>query len=115
MFHVLTPDSHCGACKSVSGGESTFNSIIPKSNFNLTKGTTKTYTYTGNPVHCYYCPNCTSHVYHHQTVLGADKIVIRTVMLEGSADFPVGFEIYGKDRLKWQPELAQTVPAAPPA
>lgn len=113
--HVLC---HCAACKTVSGGESTFNSIVPKSNFNLTKGTTKTYTYTGDsgkPVHCYYCPNCTSHLYHHQTVLGEDQIVIRSGLLEGSADFPVVFEIYGKERLSWQPEIAQTVPAAPPS
>ncbi|KAL8718179.1 MAG: hypothetical protein Q9225_004657 [Loekoesia sp. 1 TL-2023] len=115
--HVLC---HCGACKTVSGGENTFNTIVPKSNLNVTKGkdNIKTYTYTGdsgNPVHCYYCPNCTSHVYHHQTVMGDDTIVVRTALLDGSKDFPVGLEIYGKDRLKWQPEMAQTFPAAPPA
>lgn len=67
---------------------------------------------TGNPVHCYYCPNCTSHVYHHQTVMG-DKIVIRTALLDGGKGFKVAAEIFGKDRLGWQPELAKTFPGPP--
>ena len=40
--HVLC---HCGACKLMGGGEFTLNQIIPKSNFNLTKGELKVYTY----------------------------------------------------------------------
>ena len=60
----------------------------------------------GKPVNCYYCPNCISHLYHHQTVLG-DKIVVRTVFLEGNKKFPVVAELYGKDKLDWQPEIAK--------
>ncbi|CAD6568087.1 MAG: hypothetical protein ASARMPREDX12_001062 [Alectoria sarmentosa] len=81
----------------------------------ITKGSTKTYTYygdSGKPVNCYYCPNCTSHIYHHQTVLGP-KIVVRTGLLQGTADFPVAAEIFGKDRLHWQPELGHTFAAGP--
>jgi hypothetical protein len=104
----------------------------------VTKGSLKTYTYkgdsgnlalrlpsslppnppklnpspTGKDVNCYYCPNCTSHVYHHQTVLG-NKIIIRTGLLQGSKDFGVHAEIFGKDRLKWQPEVAKTFQGPP--
>jgi len=67
----------------------------------------------GKPVNCYYCPNCTSHVYHHQTVLGP-KIVVRTGLLKNSNSFPVGAEIFGKDKLSWQPEIAKTVFPGPP-
>ncbi|KAL6713919.1 hypothetical protein ACLMJK_008413 [Lecanora helva] len=110
--HVLC---HCDACKVLAGAEYTLNQMSNKDDIKITKGEVKTYTYTGDsgkPVHCYYCPNCTSHVYHHQTVLG-DKIVIRTPLLEGSKKFPVAAEIYGKDRAGWQPELAHTFPEAP--
>jgi hypothetical protein len=43
--HVLC---YCGACKAQSGGEFTLNQIIPKDNFNLTKGDLKVYTYKGD-------------------------------------------------------------------
>ena len=66
----------------------------------------------GKPVNCYYCPNCTSHIYHHQTVLGP-KIVVRTALLKASDAFPVKAEIFGKDRLGWQKEIAQTFPGPP--
>ena len=42
-----------------------------------------------------------------------DKIVIRTGLLEGSKKFPVAAEIFGKDRLSWQPELAKTFSGPP--
>ena len=69
--------------------------------------------FTGNPVHCYYCPNCTAHPYHHQTALGP-KIVVRTSLLEGSKNFPVAVEIFGKDRLSWQHKIAEKVFEGPP-
>ena len=67
----------------------------------------------GKPVNCYYCKNCTSHVYHHQTVLG-DKVIVRTGFLQGAKEWPVAAEIYGKDLLSWQPKIAEKVfPAGP--
>lgn len=68
---------------------------------------------TGNPTHCYYCPNCTAHVYHHQTVHGP-KIIVRTSLLKEIRDLPVAAEIYGKDRLSWQPQIAEKVFSAGP-
>lgn len=43
--HVLC---HCNACKVMGGGEFTLNQIIPASNFHLTKGELKVYTYKGD-------------------------------------------------------------------
>lgn len=67
----------------------------------------------GKDVNCYYCPNCTSHAYHHQTVLGP-KIVVRTGLLTDSKKFPVAAEIFGKDKLSWQPKVAETMFDGPP-
>jgi hypothetical protein len=61
--------------------------------------------FSGNPVHCYYCPNCTSHIYHHQTKFGR-KYVIRTALLDGSKDWGVSAEVYAKNTAKWQPRIA---------
>lgn len=40
--------SHCDACKLLSGGESTLNTIALKSDLNITKGNVKAYTYQGD-------------------------------------------------------------------
>jgi hypothetical protein len=65
-------------------------------------------------VNCYYCPNCTTHVYHHQTVMG-DKIVVRTILLDNGKSIQPGAEIYGKARLPWEKEVAQTFETLPPS
>ncbi|KAK5945131.1 hypothetical protein PMZ80_002335 [Knufia obscura] len=112
--HILC---HCDACKLQSGGEYTLNQLAPKDAFKLTKGNLKTYTYkgdSGNSVDCFFCENCSSSPYHHQHVLG-DKIVVRTGLLEGSKSWgqPV-LEIFGKDKLSWQPQTAKDIAPGPP-
>ncbi|KAL2010926.1 hypothetical protein VTN00DRAFT_3644 [Thermoascus crustaceus] len=118
--HVLC---HCSTCKYLSGTDYTLNQIIPKEDFTLTNGNLKAYTYygdSGKPVNCYYCPNCTSHAYHHQAV-NPSKVVIRTALLEGAKDWKPAAEIYAKDTYRWQPAVAapgavfQTGPPAPPS
>ncbi|EKG13178.1 Glutathione-dependent formaldehyde-activating family GFA [Macrophomina phaseolina MS6] len=94
--------------------------IIPKSALKFTAGgdNLKAYTYTGEsgkPVHCYYCPNCTTHPYHHQTALGDDKIILRTGLLDESKSFKPAAEIFGKAKLSWEPEVAQTFETLPPS
>ncbi|KAH6683189.1 Mss4-like protein [Halenospora varia] len=114
--HILC---HCDTCKVLSGGAYTLNQIVPKANLKITKGESdlKTYTYygdSGKAVNCYYCPNCTTHVYHHQTVMGDDKVVVRTILLNNGKDIQPGAEIFGKVRMGWEKEVAQTFETLPP-
>lgn len=102
----------------MSGGAFTLNQIVPADSIKFTKGgdALKKYTYkgdSGNDVNCYYCPNCTSHPYHQQTVM-PDKIILRTVLLEQGPEFEAAAEIYGKDKMKWEKEVATTFPVLPP-
>jgi len=46
-------------------------------------------------------------------VLGP-KIVVRTGLLKGGKNFPVAAEIFGKDKLSWQPAIAEKVFPGPP-
>ncbi|KAL6702808.1 hypothetical protein ACN47E_000944 [Coniothyrium glycines] len=115
--HILC---HCNTCKELSGGTYTLNQIIPGKALKITKGDDLgKYTYkgdSGKSVHCYYCKNCTSHVYHQQEALGPEKIVLRTGLLtEGIKKFQPGAEIFGKDRLPWEKEVAQTFEVMPPS
>jgi len=71
---------------------------------------------TGSSVNCYYCPNCTTHVYHHQEVMGPDTIIARTVLLgEAGQKFQPGAEIYGKAKMPWEKEVATTFETLPPS
>lgn len=49
--------------------------------------------------------------------MGPDKLVVRTIFLNGAPDFKVAAELYGKDRFSWQKEIegAKTFDAAPPS
>ncbi|KAK7534536.1 Mss4-like protein [Phyllosticta citricarpa] len=111
-WHVkLEPDQakhilcHCNTCKSLSGSTYTLNQIIPRAALTFSAGgdALKKYTYageSGSAVHCYYCPNCTSHPFHHQTAMGDDKIP--------------GAEIFGKVRWGWVKQVAETFETLPP-
>jgi len=115
--HILC---HCNTCKILGGGAFTMNQIIPKSALKITKGgEPKVYSYkgdSGNEVRCYYCPECTTHIYHHQLIMGPDTIVARTGLLpEGRTSFPVAAEIYGKDRMSWEKDIATVFETLPPA
>jgi len=112
--HILC---HCDTCKTLGGGTYSLNQIVPKSNLTIRKGNLKTYTYhgdSGKAVNCYYCPNCTTHVYHHQEVMG-DNIVVRTILLDSGKSLKPGAEIFGKARLLWEKEVAQTFDTMPPS
>ncbi|GAB7341631.1 hypothetical protein MBLNU457_7829t1 [Dothideomycetes sp. NU457] len=115
--HILC---HCDTCKILGGGAFTMNQIVPKNTLSFTKGgdSLKSYTYkgdSGKDVNCYYCPNCTTHVYHHQTVMGPDTIILRTGLLpQGRKNFEVGAEIFGKDKMSWEKEVATTFEVLPP-
>lgn len=70
----------------------------------------------GKGVHCYYCKNCTTHVYHAQEALGDDKIVLRTGLLsQGIKSFEPAAEIFCKDRLPWEKEVASSFDVMPPS
>ncbi|KAJ4319223.1 hypothetical protein N0V94_004012 [Neodidymelliopsis sp. IMI 364377] len=112
---------HCNTCKLLSGSTYTLNQIIPAKSLHLTKGgdALGKYTYkgdSGKSVHCYYCKNCTAHVYHAQEALGPDSIVLRTGLLQdGLRQFEPKAQIYTKDRLGWEKEVAQSFEEMPPS
>ncbi|KAK5110522.1 hypothetical protein LTR62_005714 [Meristemomyces frigidus] len=96
------------------------NQIIPKANLKITSGGEPgKYSYkgdSGSEVDCFYCPKCTTHIYHHQQVMGPDTIIARTGLLpEARKNFDVGAEIYGKAKMKWEKEIAQTFETLPPS
>ncbi|KAH0610483.1 uncharacterized protein H6S33_012010 [Morchella sextelata] len=103
---------HCMPCKMFGGGEYTVNMMVPKADVKMTKGTPKVYTYTGesgNPVDCFYCPNCTTHAYHHEKVLG-DRYTMHSLLFEDDLlkQRPIEMELFGKHRMPYQPEIAKT-------
>ena len=48
--------------------------------------------------------------------MGPDTIIARTgVPEEARAKFTVAAEIYGKDKLSWEPKIAETFDVLPPS
>lgn len=47
--------------------------------------------------------------------MGPDTIIARTVIPETArAKFPVAAEIFGKDKMSWEPKIAETFEVLPP-
>ncbi|KAF2154622.1 hypothetical protein K461DRAFT_275751 [Myriangium duriaei CBS 260.36] len=106
--HVLC---HCDTCKKLGGGPYSCNQIVPKEDLKILEGELNTYTYkgaSGKDVRCFYCGNCTSHVYHHQDAM-PDKVIVRTLLLDGGSDMTAGGEIFPEGRLKWVRDLADSL------
>ncbi|MCJ1231595.1 hypothetical protein MMC12_008273 [Toensbergia leucococca] len=108
--HILC---HCDTCKKLGGGPCSLNQIIDKKDLKINKGTPALYTYTGasgKSVQCFFCPTCTSHIYHHQAIMG-DKIIVRTILLDGGNQMKATAEIFGEGRLPWVGDLVDTLPS----
>ncbi|KAK4543188.1 hypothetical protein LTR36_005738 [Oleoguttula mirabilis] len=106
--HILC---HCQTCQKLGGGPYSCNQIIPKDDLKITKGEPACYIYTGasgKKVRCYFCATCTSHVYHHQEAM-PEKIIVRTLLLDGARDMPATGEIFAEGRLGWVKELQETL------
>jgi len=46
--------------------------------------------------------------------MGPDKVVLRTALLQKGNNFDPAAEIYGKDKMKWEKEVAHTFEVLPP-
>lgn len=80
-----------------------FRADEKQEDLHILQGSPKVYTYrgaSGKAVQCFYCGNCTSHIYHQQEIL-VGKIIVRTILLEGGEGMGVGGEIFAEGRLKW--------------
>lgn len=106
--HVLC---HCSTCQKLGGGPYSCNQIISKEDLVVTKGEPRVYTYrgaSGKDVRCYFCGSCTSHVYHHQDAM-PDKVIVRTLLLEGGNRMPATGEIFAEGRLGWVRDLQEAI------
>ncbi|KAI3397932.1 hypothetical protein diail_10101 [Diaporthe ilicicola] len=96
---------HCGGCEL---------GIVPKEDLKVTKGRPSVYTYKGaigRDVRCFFCPTCTSHIYHQDAM--ADKVIVRTLLLEGGNDFEAGGEIVPGGKLSWVQDLNDSLEPVP--
>ncbi|TKA71267.1 hypothetical protein B0A55_07340 [Friedmanniomyces simplex] len=85
--HVLC---HCRTCQLLGGAPYSCNQIIPREDLVMTRGEPACYIYigaSGKKVRCYFCPTCTSHVYHHQDAMPG-KVIVRTLLLKGGKTCP---------------------------
>ncbi|KAI5798898.1 Mss4-like protein [Geopyxis carbonaria] len=106
---------HCESCRMFGAGGYSVNTIVPKNHVKVTKGKPKEYTYSGgsgNSVHCYYCPNCTVHAFHHEEVLG-ERYTMHPLLIEGNEhgerNPKIGMEVFYAEKAKFQPQIAKTV------
>jgi len=102
---------HCDTCKKLGGGPYSCNYIVPREALTILKGKVGEYEYTGasgKAVHCYFCPRCTSHVYHHQDAM-PENVIVRTLLLDGGNELEAGGEIFAEGALGWAQDLRKAL------
>ncbi|KAL5416924.1 hypothetical protein PMIN04_007986 [Paraphaeosphaeria minitans] len=104
--HVLC---HCATCQKLGGGPYSCNQIISKDELDIVFGNENVGEYkykgaSGKFVHCFFCKTCTSHIYHHQDVM-PEKVIVRTLLLDGGDKMPATGEIFAEGKLNWVKEL----------
>ncbi|KZM23860.1 carbon-sulfur lyase [Ascochyta rabiei] len=108
---------HCDTCKKLGGGPYSCNYIVPREALSIRKGRTGEYAYkgaSGKDVHCYFCPRCTSHVYHHQDAM-PEKVIVRTLLLDGGNELQAGGEIFAEGALGWAQDLKRALTQPTPS
>ncbi|KAF9691606.1 hypothetical protein EKO04_010287 [Ascochyta lentis] len=108
---------HCDTCKKLGGGPYSCNYIVPREALRIRKGRTGEYAYrgaSGKEVHCYFCSRCTSHVYHHQDAM-PEKVIVRTLLLDGGNELQAGGEIFAEGALGWAQDLKNALAQPTPA
>ncbi|KAJ8109855.1 hypothetical protein OPT61_g7151 [Boeremia exigua] len=98
---------HCDTCKKLGGGPYSCNYIVSRECLTILRGKTGEYVYkgaSGKDVHCYFCPKCTSHIYHHQDAM-PEKVIVRTLLLDGGDELEAGGEIFAEGALSWAQDL----------
>ncbi|KAF3039856.1 hypothetical protein E8E11_004703 [Didymella keratinophila] len=108
---------HCDTCKKLGGGPYSCNDIVPREAITIVQRRLGEYAYkgaSGKDVHRYFCQRCTSHVYHHQNAM-PEKIIGRTLLLDGGNELQAGGEIFAEGAMGWAQDLrsalAQPIPA----
>ncbi|RMX79474.1 hypothetical protein D0869_08287 [Hortaea werneckii] len=86
--HVLC---HCQTCQKLGGGAYSCNQIIPRGDLSVTKGEPGCYTYTGASVM-------------------PEKVIVRTLLLDGGSDMPATGEIFPEGKLAWVRDLKESMP-----
>ncbi|KAI4642028.1 uncharacterized protein J4E79_011554 [Alternaria viburni] len=88
--HVLC---HCSTCQKLGGGPYSCNQIIPKEELQIVSGE----------------ENIRQYRYKGASDVMPDKIIVRTLLLEGGEDMPATAEIFGEGRLAWVQELSKQI------
>ncbi|RMY98721.1 hypothetical protein D0864_04288 [Hortaea werneckii] len=86
--HVLC---HCQTCQKLGGGAYSCNQIIPRGDLSVTKGEPGCYMYTGASVM-------------------PEKVIVRTLLLEGGSEMPATGEIFPEGKLAWVKDLKESMP-----
>lgn len=93
-------------CGQWTGGAFTSNAVVPRTSFNLSKGSPKTWDVVGDSGKVnkhFFCGNCGSSLYTELEVM-PDMTVVKAGTLDGGAASlgnKIGVEFYTKDRVSY--------------
>ncbi|KAK7228058.1 hypothetical protein V2G26_000228 [Clonostachys chloroleuca] len=103
---AVTALCHCVDCQKWTGGAFTSNAVVPRTAFQVTKGTPKSFDAigaSGKVNKHFFCSNCGSSLYTELEVM-PDMTCVKAGGLDGGAASlgnKIGVEFYTKDRVAY--------------
>src|SRR5262245_44266671 len=91
---------HCRECRKQSASAFGISYVVPRESFRLTQGGVKTWSRgsdTGSTVHCHFCPNCGSRLWHDSNTGGA--VYIKGGSLDETLDLSKATHIWTRRKL----------------
>ncbi|KAK2612794.1 hypothetical protein QQS21_001246 [Conoideocrella luteorostrata] len=107
---AVTALCHCVDCQKWTGGAFTSNAVVPRTAFEVTKGTPKAWDAIGDSGRVnkhFFCSTCGSSLYTALEVM-PDVYCVKAGSLEGGAASlgdKIGVEFYTKDRVSYLKEV----------
>jgi len=94
---------HCRNCQKASGAAGSVNAVVPRTAFNVTKGTPKRYTGiadSGRTLHRYFCADCGSPIYSQRETT-PETVVVRAGTFDDAGDMKITANIWTKSARPW--------------
>lgn len=104
---------HCKECQRQSGSAFGMSLIVPASGFTA-EGTLKRFersSETGNTMHCYFCPDCGTRIYH-QPAHATERVNIKAGTLDDTSWLAPVLHTWLRSKQPWTP-IKEGVPVHP--
>lgn len=100
---VFSAHCHCTDCQRAGGGQMSTVAAVPRAALRVTRGTTRSFAYTGDsgqPVLRHFCPDCGARLYTDVQVM-PDMLFLAAGSMDDASGLKPDMHIYTRSKQPW--------------